>query len=81
MTFYYLFTAHPKTSLFITHGGLFSTQEALHFGVPVIGMPIYVDQLNNIAQAEADGWGFMLKWEELTEEKLKSLITKALDKK
>ncbi|XP_047985724.1 UDP-glucosyltransferase 2-like [Leguminivora glycinivorella] len=40
--------AHPNILFFITHGGLLSSIESVHFGVPVIGVPIYFDQFINI---------------------------------
>ena len=34
--------------LFITHGGLMGTLEALHSGVPMIGIPLFADQPTNM---------------------------------
>ena len=36
--------AHPNLKVFVTHGGLLSTQEALFHKVPLVGMPISNDQ-------------------------------------
>lgn len=36
--------AHPKIKAFFSHSGLLSTQETIHRGVPVIGMPFAYDQ-------------------------------------
>ncbi|XP_014360114.2 UDP-glucosyltransferase 2-like [Papilio machaon] len=49
--------AHPKCVLFITHGGLLSTTEALHYRVPIIGIPMFADQFININRAAAKGIG------------------------
>ncbi|KAJ0169844.1 hypothetical protein K1T71_014450 [Dendrolimus kikuchii] len=43
--------AHPNVKVFITHGGLLSTLEALNFGVPCIAIPIFGDQPMNAAKA------------------------------
>ncbi|CAG5042802.1 unnamed protein product [Parnassius apollo] len=43
--------AHPNCVLFITHSGLLSTTEAVHFGVPIIGIPVFADQFVNILRA------------------------------
>lgn len=36
--------ANPKVKLFISHCGLLSTQEAIWYGVPILGVPVFVDQ-------------------------------------
>lgn len=36
--------AHPNVKLFITHGGLLGTTEAIAEGIPVLGIPIFGDQ-------------------------------------
>ncbi|KAI5645836.1 UDP-glucoronosyl and UDP-glucosyl transferase domain-containing protein [Phthorimaea operculella] len=48
--------AHPNCKIFITHGGLLSTTEAAHFGVPIIGVPVFVDQFSNIERAVHRGY-------------------------
>ncbi|KAL0868323.1 hypothetical protein ABMA27_007847 [Loxostege sticticalis] len=49
--------AHPNCVLFITHGGLLSLTETIHFGVPIIGIPMYGDQFLNTNRAVRKGFG------------------------
>ncbi|XP_050556014.1 UDP-glucosyltransferase 2-like [Spodoptera frugiperda] len=48
--------AHPNVKIFITHGGLFSSIEAIHFGVPIIGIPVRFDQNTNVNKAVLNGY-------------------------
>ncbi|KAK9736966.1 UDP-glucoronosyl and UDP-glucosyl transferase [Popillia japonica] len=59
--------AHPNVKVFITHGGLLSTIESLHRGVPIIGIPIFGDQKMNMANAINQGHGLMITYPELSE--------------
>lgn len=36
--------AHPNTVLFITHCGMHGVLEALTYGVPMVGIPVFADQ-------------------------------------
>ncbi|KAI8437416.1 hypothetical protein MSG28_011744 [Choristoneura fumiferana] len=48
--------AHPNCILFITHGGYLSTTETVHFGVPIIGIPVFADQFTNVERAVSMGF-------------------------
>lgn len=39
---------HPNVKLFISHGGMSGTVEAVDAGVPVLGFPLFFDQYRNI---------------------------------
>lgn len=63
-------SAHPNVKAFISHGGLLSTIEATHFGVPILGIPIYGDQFMNIERAVENGYALRINYHELNEETL-----------
>ncbi|CAJ1056442.1 UDP-glucuronosyltransferase 2C1-like isoform X1 [Xyrichtys novacula] len=46
---------HPKTKVFVTHGGTNGVQEAIYFGVPVVGLPLFFDQPDNLSRIRAKG--------------------------
>ncbi|XP_052591903.1 UDP-glucuronosyltransferase 2B17-like isoform X3 [Peromyscus californicus insignis] len=46
---------HPKTKAFVTHGGANGLYEAIHFGIPMIGIPLFGEQCDNIAYMVAKG--------------------------
>lgn len=47
--------------LFITHGGMNSVNEAIHFGVPMLVLPVLNDQPMNARQIERNGIGRKLR--------------------
>ncbi|XP_037237452.1 UDP-glucuronosyltransferase 2A2-like isoform X3 [Falco rusticolus] len=46
---------HPLTKAFITHGGTNGIYEAIYHGIPMIGIPMFADQHDNIAHMRAKG--------------------------
>jgi glucuronosyltransferase len=65
--------------LFITHGGLLSTQETIHWGVPVVGIPMLADQNLNMAQAVSRGYGIQLDFANITAELLEWALKEVLE--
>jgi len=65
--------------LFVTHGGLLSTQEAIHRGVPLVGIPIYGDQRQNLAKIISSGIGIWLDYENITTESVTWALNEVLD--
>ncbi len=41
--------AHKNLRLFITHCGMHGVMEAIYHGVPMVGMPVFVDQVSDDA--------------------------------
>ncbi|KAM6150534.1 UDP-glucuronosyltransferase 2B31-like isoform 4-T4 [Erethizon dorsatum] len=46
---------HPKTKAFVTHGGTNGIYEAIYHGVPMVGIPLFWDQPDNIVRMKAKG--------------------------
>jgi UDP:flavonoid glycosyltransferase YjiC (YdhE family) len=71
--------AHPNVKIFITHGGLLGSTEAIFHGVPVIGIPIFGDQELNMARAERAGYGLTVNYRNLTEKALTWALNEMLN--
>jgi glucuronosyltransferase len=69
---------HKNIKLFITHGGLLSTQEATYHGVPVVGVPIGADQMLNMKKTEIEGAGLTLEWANLSADKIYDAIKRVI---
>ncbi|XP_062405124.1 UDP-glucuronosyltransferase 2B31-like [Sardina pilchardus] len=51
---------HPKIRAFVAHGGTNGVQEALYHGVPVLGIPLFFDQYDNLLRLQKRGGAKML---------------------
>lgn len=68
--------AHPKMRAFITHCGLLGTYEATYHGVPIVAIPVYIDQHKNAARSVRDGAGLSLCLRALSTESIKETLVK-----
>jgi MGT family glycosyltransferase len=64
-----------KTKLFITHGGMNSTSEALYYGVPLIVIPTGKDQPAIAQRVSELGAGVRLSMDGLTSTQLKDAVS------
>ncbi|XP_033212471.1 uncharacterized protein LOC117170059 [Belonocnema kinseyi] len=69
---------HNNTIGFITHGGLHSIEEAIYFATPVIGVPLFIDQYQNVEILVNKNMGVQLNYDEITEPILTEALTKIL---
>jgi UDP:flavonoid glycosyltransferase YjiC (YdhE family) len=53
-------TIIPQVDLVITHGGNNTTTESLHFGKPMVVLPLFWDQYDNAQRMHELGFGLRL---------------------
>ncbi|KAJ8265936.1 hypothetical protein COCON_G00150350 [Conger conger] len=70
---------HPKTRAFVTHGGTNGIYEAIYHGVPVLGLPLIFDQMDNMVRMEARGAGITLDVTLLEVDSLTQALRDVLD--
>jgi glucuronosyltransferase len=76
----YCLSGHRNLKVFLTHGGLLGTIEAVHSGVPMVGIPLYGDQEINIRSYVSEGFAVKLHFNNITKESvLQALRTVLLD--
>ncbi|XP_057676950.1 UDP-glucuronosyltransferase 1-2-like [Corythoichthys intestinalis] len=69
---------HPQTKVFVAHGGTNGLQEAIFYGVPVLGIPLFFDQFDNLLRLEHRGAAKILELVDLSqgfEASLKELLS------
>ncbi|GAA2860052.1 glycosyltransferase [Streptosporangium fragile] len=68
----------PQVDLVITHGGNNTTTEALHFGKPMILLPLFWDQYDNAQRVHELGYGVRLSTYTFTDEELTGALDRLL---
>ncbi len=68
----------PHVDLVITHGGNNTTTEALHFGKPMILLPLFWDQYDNAQRIDELGFGVRLSTYEFTDEQMFDALERLL---
>ncbi|KAL7376633.1 hypothetical protein ABVT39_012408 [Epinephelus coioides] len=61
---------HLKTRAFVTHGSTNGLYEAVYHAVPLVGVPLFADQPNNLAHFSRCGAAIILDFNHLTSDKL-----------
>ncbi|XP_046736269.1 UDP-glycosyltransferase UGT5-like [Diprion similis] len=69
---------HKNIRAFMTHGGLMGTMEAIYCGVPMIGVPMFGDQPQNIELYAQKNMAVSVSRDELTEENLDAAFNAVL---
>ncbi len=71
-------TILPLVDLVITHGGNNTTTEALHFGKPMIVVPLFWDQYDNAQRVDESGFGVRLDTYRFTDKQMYTALDRLL---
>ncbi|XP_054847458.1 UDP-glucuronosyltransferase 2A2-like [Eublepharis macularius] len=69
---------HSKTKAFITHGGTNGIYEAIYHGIPMVGIPLFADQPDNIAHMRAKGMAVEVNFHTMTAQDLVEAVNMVL---
>ncbi|XP_024660299.1 UDP-glucuronosyltransferase 2A2 isoform X1 [Maylandia zebra] len=72
---------HPKARAFITHGGTNGIYEAIYHGVPMVGIPMFGDQPDNMVHMKAKGAAVIFNLNFMTSEDLRDAINTVINDK
>ncbi|XP_061760342.1 UDP-glucuronosyltransferase 2A2-like [Nerophis ophidion] len=70
---------HPKTKVFVTHGGTNGIYEAMYHGVPIVGIPLIFDQDDNMVRMKAKGVAEIVEVTKLDVESFLGSLRNVLD--
>jgi MGT family glycosyltransferase len=71
-------TIMPKVDLVITHGGNNTVTEAMHFGKPMVLLPLFWDQYDNAQRVDERGFGHRLDPYGFTPDELRASVADLL---
>ncbi|XP_069686791.1 UDP-glucosyltransferase 2-like [Periplaneta americana] len=69
---------HPSIKVFMYHGGLQSTLEAIRASVPLICFPFFGDQYLNVRKIAEEGAGMVMDINNLTKHTMKATLTEVI---
>ncbi|XP_076586221.1 UDP-glucuronosyltransferase 2A2-like isoform X3 [Chaetodon auriga] len=72
---------HPKTRAFVTHGGTNGIYEAIYHGVPMVGIPMFADQPDNLIHMKAKGAAIIVNFNFMKTEDLRDAINAVINDK
>ncbi|XP_034396654.1 UDP-glucuronosyltransferase 2A1-like [Cyclopterus lumpus] len=72
---------HPKTRAFITHGGTNGIYEAIYHGVPMVGIPMFADQPDNMVHVKAKGAAVIVDLNFMKTEDLRDAVNAVINDK
>ncbi|XP_070538135.1 UDP-glucuronosyltransferase 2A3-like [Ptychodera flava] len=70
---------NPRTKAFITHAGMKGVAEAIFHGVPIVGIPLWSDQFDNMARMTEKGMAVTLAMATLTSDELYEAVTDVIE--
>lgn len=70
---------HPQTRAFVAHGGTNGLYEALYHGVPLVGVPLFGDQSENLARLSRRGVAKVLHFNTMTAQEMTSAINEVIN--
>ncbi|XP_067378120.1 UDP glucuronosyltransferase 2 family, polypeptide B3 isoform X1 [Channa argus] len=70
---------HPKTRAFISHGGTNGIYEAIYHGVPMVGIPMFADQPENMVHMKSKGAAVIVDLKSMTTEHLRDAVNTVIN--